>query len=107
MKEKNRRPSFRGGALAVLLLVSSAGAAQAQLSGTTDNDLSQKSGTDSECATAKNPVNPNQVFAFCNTTGAGMFAARSTDGGATWFYPDPDRQDHRGRRSGPGAERVL
>jgi hypothetical protein len=73
--------------LAALCL--SAAPAMAQLSGNTDNDLSQKAGTDSECATAKNPSNPDQVFAFCNTTGSGMFAARSTDGGVTWFYPDP------------------
>jgi len=55
-----------------------------------DNDISRKTGSDSECATAKNPTNPDQVFAFCNTSQTGgMFAARSTDGGATWFYPDP------------------
>jgi hypothetical protein len=87
MKEKDRRLSYRGLVLAALLLVSSA--VQAQISGTTDNDVSAKSGSDSECATAKNPINPNQVFAFCNTTGTGMLAARSTDGGASWFYPDP------------------
>lgn len=91
MNDQNRRGSFllaHGATLAMALFLT-AGHAQAQITGTVDNDVSQKSGSDSECATAKNPTNPNQVFAFCNTTGAGMFAARSTDGGATWFYPDP------------------
>jgi len=91
MKDQSRRSSFllASGALVVGFVLVTAGAARAQISGTTDNDVSQKTGTDSECATAANPANPNQVFAFCNTTGAGMLAARSTDGGATWFYPDP------------------
>lgn len=75
------------GAAALLLLV--AGTARAQISGTTDIDLSQKSGSDSECAISKNPANGNQLFAFCNTASSGMFAARSTDGGASWIYPDP------------------
>jgi len=91
MKDQSRRSSFllACAALVAGFVLSSASAARAQISGTTDNDLSQKTNSDSECATAKNPANPNQVFAFCNTSGAGMFAARSTDGGATWFYPDP------------------
>lgn len=90
MSDHSRRPSFTFflGALAAAVLLG-AGTGHAQISGTTDIDVSQKSGTDSECATAKNPVNPNQVFAFCNTSGAGMLAVRSTDGGVTWFYPDP------------------
>ncbi len=55
-----------------------------------DRNLSQRSGDDNECAIAKNPVNPNQLFELCNVTGAaGQFAARSTDGGTTWIYPDP------------------
>jgi hypothetical protein len=90
MKDQSRRSSFlMRGAVVAGFLLATAGAARAQISGTTDNDVSQKTGSDSECATATNPANPNQVFAFCNTTGAGMLAARSTDGGATWFYPDP------------------
>jgi hypothetical protein len=90
MKHLIRRPSFllvRGAIAAAALSLPAA--AQAQLTGAVDNDLSAKSGSDSECATAQNPANPLQVFAFCNTSGAGMFAARSTDGGVTWFYPDP------------------
>jgi hypothetical protein len=92
MKHLSRRPWFLltcGARLAACLLLGG-GPAHAQISGTEDNDISQKSGSDSECATAKNPTNPDQVFAFCNTSQTGgMFAARSTDGGVTWFYPDP------------------
>lgn len=55
----------------------------------TDVNTSRKTGADSECAIAVNPANPNQLFNFCNTAGGGMFAARSTDAGATWIYPDP------------------
>ncbi len=55
----------------------------------TDRNTAQKSGDDNECAIAKNPVNSSQLFVLCNTNVAGQFAARSTDGGATWIYPDP------------------
>jgi len=92
MKDQSRRPSFllTCGATVAACLLLGAGSAHAQISGTMDNDISRKTGSDSECATAKNPTNPDQVFAFCNTSQTGgMFAARSTDGGATWFYPDP------------------
>ena len=53
-----------------------------------DRNTSQKGGDDNECAIAKNPNNANQLFYFCNTDTAGLFAARSTDGGGTWIYPD-------------------
>jgi len=89
MKNDNGRILFAGVAALTAALFLAPATAHAQLSGEVDNDLSQKSGTDSECAIAKNPSNPAQVFAFCNTTGAGMFAARSTDAGVTWIYPDP------------------
>ena len=89
MKNGNRFILIAGVAAFSAALFLAPATVHAQLSGAVDNDLSQKSGSDSECATAKNPSNPNQVFAFCNTSGAGMFAARSTDGGVTWFYPDP------------------
>jgi hypothetical protein len=89
MKNHDRGSLFAGAAALAAVLFLAPGAAHAQITGAVDNDLSQKNGSDSECATAKNPANPDQVFAFCNTSGAGMFAARSTDGGVTWFYPDP------------------
>lgn len=60
------------------------------LGGATDRNTSQRSGADHECAVAKDPTNPQQLFVLCNVQGAsGLFAARSTDGGATWSYPDP------------------
>jgi hypothetical protein len=62
----------------------------AQVSGGTDINLSQMLGYQSECAIAKNPSNKLQLFAFCNNlAGSGLFAARSTDGGGSWIYPDP------------------
>jgi hypothetical protein len=56
----------------------------------TNFNLSKKLGHDAECAIAINPTNIIQLFAVCNTDagfGPGLFAARSTDGGATWVYP--------------------
>jgi len=92
MKNHSRHSSFLfvcGAAFAAVLFLVAI-PAQAQLTGATDNDLSQRPGSDSECAMAKNPANPLQLFAFCNAAGVpGMFAARSTDGGLTWIYPDP------------------
>lgn len=63
---------------------------RAQVSGGTDVNESQKAGDEEECAIAKNPTNKNQLFSLCNNfTGGGLFAARSTNGGLTWSYPDP------------------
>jgi hypothetical protein len=89
MRNDTRRSSWLILAASLAAVLFMALPAHAQLTANVDNDVSQKTGSDSECATAKNPINPNQVFAFCNTAGAGMLAARSTDGGVTWFYPDP------------------
>src|ERR1044072_3984999 len=89
MKNGNRSILIAGVAAFSAALFLAPATVHAQLSGAVDNDLSQKSGSDSEGATAKHPRHPNRVFAFCNTSGAGMFAARSTDGGVPWFYPDP------------------
>jgi hypothetical protein len=60
----------------------------AQLSGGTDVNLSKKTGYQAECAIAKNPSNKLQLFALCNNSGPGLLAARSTNGGATWTFPD-------------------
>lgn len=57
--------------------------------GTVDRNTSKKSGADNECAVIQNPVNPLQLFLSCNTSSAGLYAAFSSDGGATWGYPDP------------------
>lgn len=63
--------------------------ARAQIFGAIDVNTSQKSNDERECAIIKNPTNPDQLFVSCNTSSAGLFAARSTDGGMTWSYPDP------------------
>lgn len=57
--------------------------------GTIDRNTSQKGGDDNECAVAQDPTDPDRLFKACNTASAGLFAARSTDGGNTWIYPDP------------------
>ncbi len=72
--------------LAALALPTPVGA---QITAGPDINTSQKAGADSECAIAKNPANPLQLFASCNTASAGLFATRSTDGGNTWTFPDP------------------
>ena len=74
--------------LAALLLLTPV--LQAQITSGIDRNLSQKTGADAECSIAKNPSNSLQLFAACNVTvGGGLFAARSTNGGLTWTYPDP------------------
>ena len=69
-----------------LFLVGSA--AQAQVTGGADLNLAKKTVDQTECAMAKNPANKLQLFALCNSNLAGLFAARSIDGGASWTYPD-------------------
>ncbi len=64
-------------------------AARAQMTQATDVNASKKAGADSECAISKNPTNKLELVLACNTSGAGLFAARSTDGGQTWIFPDP------------------
>jgi endonuclease YncB( thermonuclease family) len=72
--------------------------------GTVDRDTSQRSGGENECAVAQNPANPLQLFNACNVaSGAGMFAARSIDGGATWIYPDPSDKTITDGDPGQGA----
>jgi Bacterial Ig-like domain (group 3) len=77
---------LRAALISVLLAASTS---LGQITSATDVNLSQKSGDDSECAIAVNPTNKLQVFALCNTSGSGLMAKRSTDGGQTWTYPDP------------------
>lgn len=78
--------------------------AHAQVSGGTDVNTSQKAGRDNECAIIKNPSNNLQLFMSCNTNLAGLFAARSTDGGLTWIYPDPADQTLADGDAGQGAQ---
>lgn len=66
--------------------------AQAQITPIGPNvNVSQKTGDDNECAVAINPANKDQMFVMCNTTGAGLFAARSDTRGASWTYPQPSK----------------
>ena len=60
-----------------------------RVAGTLDINASKKSGDDNECAMAQDPSNPLRLYMSCNTSSAGLFAARSLDGGVTWSYPDP------------------
>jgi hypothetical protein len=66
-------------------------AARAQVTGGTDRNVSKMLNYQNECAIAKNPTNKLQLFAACNNSTGGLFAARSTDGGLTWTYPDADK----------------
>ena len=86
MPTSNRLSNLlRAAALGAAVL--SAGA-QAQVSGGADRNLSQMANYQNECAIAKNPTNKLQLFAACNNSTGGIFAARSIDGGANWIYPD-------------------
>ncbi len=63
-------------------------AAHAQITSSPDVNVSKMNQFQSECAIIKNPVNHQELFASCNNGGPGLFAARSTNLGATWTYPD-------------------
>jgi hypothetical protein len=83
------RPSLlrRSGARTALLLFAAA-AAQAQLSGTTDVDLSNNPDDDEfECTISQSPREPLRLFVACNQFAPGLFATRSEDGGVTWLPP--------------------
>jgi hypothetical protein len=73
------------------VLVLGASAAHAQIAGGTDVNMSKMANYQNECAIAKNPTNKMQLFALCNNSTGGLFAARSTTLGATWVYPDPSK----------------
>jgi hypothetical protein len=89
MRYLARLSLFLQTAVCTAAFLSAGPVARAQVAGGTDFNLPQKSGDDTECSISKNPTNKLQLFALCNTSGAGLFAARSADGGATWVYPDP------------------
>src|SRR6478736_3176736 len=74
---------------ALFLLAGSA--VHAQIASNTDINLSKMAGDQVECAIAKNPSNKLQLFVLCNNNTAGLFAARSGDGGGSWVYPDPSK----------------
>jgi uncharacterized repeat protein (TIGR01451 family) len=69
----------------------------------TDVNVSQLAEYENECSIISNPSNALQLFAACNHAGPGIFAARSTDGGATWTYPDPADRTIADGDAGQGA----
>jgi hypothetical protein len=83
------RPSLlRSSGARTALLIFAAAAAQAQISGATDFNLSNKAGDDEfECTVSQSPREPLKLFVACNQFDPGLFAARSEDGGVTWLYP--------------------
>ncbi len=72
----------------VFLLFLPCSTAHAQMSSNPDVNTSQLANYQNECAIIKNPTNHTELFAACNHAGAGIFAARSTNHGVTWTYPD-------------------
>jgi len=52
-----------------------------EVAGNVDINISKRIGSDNECAIAKNPSNPLQLVAHCNSLATPW---RSTDGGLTW-----------------------
>ena len=72
-----------------ILFILTLSAAEAQVAEGADVNVSQLMGDQEECAIAKDPTNERQLFSLCNND-TGLFASRSTDGGVTWTYPDPD-----------------
>ena len=88
MIKRTARSRLFSPVLAVTFVLMGATWSHAQLTPGTDVNTSRKTNDDQECAIARNPANPNQVFTSCNTSTVGLFAARSTDGGATWIFTD-------------------
>lgn len=84
MRNANRVSLFAAAAMAVLLFGTPAGAQMAQSGNVNVSELSDYQ---NECAIAANPTNNTQLFAACNNATGGLFAARSTDLGATWSSP--------------------
>src|SRR5437867_2932218 len=63
-------------------------AADAQIVGPNIN-VTRLPADQTEPAVAIDPTNPNRLFVAANTVGNGIFAAYSTNAGATWSYTDP------------------
>ncbi len=74
--------------MAITVLLESS-QAYAQMTQGADVNTSQLANYQNECSIIANPSNKNQLFAACNNATGGLFAARSTDRGLTWTYPDP------------------
>lgn len=92
MHRANTRLLMSLGMLLVVLLLSPDGVSAHPLVGGPNVNISQLAGNQQEVAIAINPTNPYNLFAFSNSEpppAAGLFAAFSTDGGATWTDVDP------------------
>ncbi len=63
------------------------GNSHAQIAHNGNVNVSQKANYQNECAIVKNPANNTQLFAACNNSTGGLFAARSTTQGSTWNSP--------------------
>jgi hypothetical protein len=90
MRSEVRRFFFPLPAVFTAAFLLAGSSAEAQLSGTTDVNLSQMDDDQSECSISRNPANPLQLFAACNTSRRGLFAAVSSNAGANWDYADRD-----------------
>ncbi|HEY8697442.1 MAG TPA: sialidase family protein [Rhizomicrobium sp.] len=64
-----------------------AGVSHAQMAHNGNVNVSQKANYQNECAIVKKPSSNTQLFAACNNSTGGLFAARSTDLGNTWSSP--------------------
>jgi hypothetical protein len=91
MSCKLRRFAFLQAAVFAAMSLLASSAAHAQVLGVAERNMSKMANEQNECAIIKNPTNKLQLFAACNNHIAGLFAARSTDGGLTWVYPDPSK----------------
>lgn len=60
----------------------------AQMTASANINLSKLAGNQAECSAAVNPSSKLQVYAVCNHDTAGLFAARSNDGGTSWTPVD-------------------
>lgn len=110
MHSESRRSILRPSrALIAALLLAAAAGAKAQLSGTTDVDLSNKPDDDEfECTISQSPREPLRLFVACNQFAPGFFTARSEDGGVTWLPPKsiasvPDDTPGRDEKEIPAA----
>ncbi len=75
--------------VSLLLIAWSGSVSAATLVVGTNVNTSRLTNNQSEAAIAMDPTNPNRLFVFSNTEGNGLFAAYSTNAGASWRYTDP------------------
>src|SRR5207248_1708776 len=86
-EHRNRmKPQFFWPGLAALAVLLTG--AHGQIGGPNVN-VFRLAGNQTEAAIVIEPTNPNHLFVAANTENPGIFAAYSTNAGATWFYTDP------------------